>query len=99
METHLNRKNPRMLTNVDEKPHAISFSFNQRIDVDMLISPYWREPSELYKFLKDIPQSERFKYKYNHLRFANLICKCYVAVFHQVHPSGRWSSSNASQTR
>ena len=61
LERHLDGNNPGKLTNKEKKPHAIKFEFDRRIDVDLLISPYWRECSDLYRFLQRIPQGQRFK--------------------------------------
>ncbi len=61
LENHLDRKNPGKLSQRKETPHSVQYRFDERIDVDMLISPFWREPSELYRFLQRIPREKRFK--------------------------------------
>ena len=61
MRNYLDKKLPSKLSERDQAPHAVQFKYDGRIDVDMLISPHWREPSELYRFLQSIPQGQRFK--------------------------------------
>ena len=58
---YLDRINPGKLSGDEDLPHAIHFLFNGRIDVDLLISPFWRQPGDFYEFLQRIPQSKRFK--------------------------------------
>lgn len=42
-------------------PHAVQFEYGGKIDVDLLLSPYWSDPHQLYKFLGQVPQAERSK--------------------------------------
>lgn len=48
------------------KQFSVQFSFDYNhqgspVDVDLLISPYWNNPEELYNFLRSVPQEERMK--------------------------------------
>ena len=38
---------------VTKAPHSVQFVF-KGIDVDLLVSPYWRDQHELYRFLNGI---------------------------------------------
>ena len=40
-------------------PHAVQFKYDGKIDVDLLLSPYWSDPDQLYKFLGQIPEAKR----------------------------------------
>lgn len=40
---------------------SVQFTFKDTIDVDLLVSPYWRDQYEFYEFLKGIPPMERKK--------------------------------------
>lgn len=40
--------------------HSSQYKFDGRLDVDMLVSPFWREPDGLYQFLQSIAPGDRF---------------------------------------
>ena len=40
-------------------PHAVQFKYDGKIDVDLLLSPYWSDPHQLYKFLGQVPKVKR----------------------------------------
>ena len=56
VENHLGEKE---LSWKDYTEHCIQFQYNNKINVDIYVSPYWRVPSELYTFLQSIPRKER----------------------------------------
>jgi hypothetical protein len=60
LEGILDRRNPDMLTDRHRAPRSRQFTFDGKIEVDMLVSPYWGEhPRELYKFLQEINPGKR----------------------------------------
>ena len=40
--------------------HSSQFKYDRELDVDMLVSPFWREPSSLYSFLQKISPGDRY---------------------------------------
>lgn len=61
-EDYLDRKIPSKTSQKRRTAHSIQFLYDRKVDVDMLISPFWSEPRKLYEFLETIPsQRERFK--------------------------------------
>lgn len=42
-------------------PHAVQFEYEGKIDVDLLLSPYWSDPHQLYDFLRQVPEAKRFR--------------------------------------
>ena len=40
---------------------SVQFKFKDTIDVDLLVSPYWSDQHELYRFLKQVPAEKRDK--------------------------------------
>ena len=46
--------------NITRTTHSSHFKYNGETDVDMFVSPFWREPSDLYQFLQGIPEEDRF---------------------------------------
>ena len=43
-------------------PHAVQFVYKGRIDVDLLVSPFWQSPEDLYRFLKSVrPKKKQFE--------------------------------------
>ena len=62
LENVLDRKNPDMLTERHRTSRSRQFIFDGKIEVDMLVSPYWGEkPREFYQFLQEIDPRERSK--------------------------------------
>lgn len=41
--------------------HAVQFEYEGKIDVDLLLSPYWSDPHQLYDFLRQVPEAKRFR--------------------------------------
>ena len=39
--------------------HAVQFEYSRKIDVDLLLSPYWSNPKQLYDFLRHVPEAQR----------------------------------------
>ena len=58
---YLDRKLPGQLHDKDRTPFSIQFKFENKIDVDMLVSPLWREPSAFYHFLETIEPRNRYQ--------------------------------------
>jgi hypothetical protein len=47
------------------KGRSIQFTYGGKIEVDLLVSPNWKDQHELYQFLKDVwPIGDRSKYIY-----------------------------------
>ncbi len=44
----------------ESKPHAVSFEYHG-IDVDLLVSPNWSTPDDLWHFLQDVDQDQIFE--------------------------------------
>lgn len=42
--------------------HSVQFTFNGKIDVDLLVSPYWKDQQELYRFLNRVPKDRQSEY-------------------------------------
>ena len=57
---YLERRLPGQLFDKHRTVHSVQFKFENRIDVDMLVSPFWREPSAFYHFLGTISPKDRF---------------------------------------
>lgn len=38
---------------------SVKFKYKRMIDVDLLVSPYWSDQHELYRFLKTLPENKR----------------------------------------
>ena len=39
---------------------SIQFRYNRKVDVDLLVSPYWEDKDEFYTFLRDeVPSDQR----------------------------------------
>ena len=48
------------------KGRSIQFTYRGKIEVDLLVSPNWKDQHELYRFLKDVrPIGNRSKYMLN----------------------------------
>jgi len=41
--------------------HAVQFVYDGKIEVDLLLSPYWSNPRLLYDFLRTVPEDKRFR--------------------------------------
>ena len=42
--------------------HAVQFMFTEKgttLEVDLLLSAYWKDPDELYRFLRTVPPEKR----------------------------------------
>ena len=55
----LKRKLPGSLTDINKTSKSLQFKFEDKIDVDMLVSPFYREPHTLYRFLQGIEPKKR----------------------------------------
>ena len=42
-------------------PHAVQFEYDGKIDVDLLLSPYWSDQHQFYDFLRQVPEANRFR--------------------------------------
>ncbi len=40
---------------------SVQFKFNDIIDVDLLVSPYWNNQHDFYDFLRGVPKEERYE--------------------------------------
>ncbi len=38
---------------------SVQFNYKGKVDVDLLVSPYWANQHSLYRFLQSIPQQKR----------------------------------------
>jgi len=54
LEHYLDRKHPGDLTHKTTTPYSRQFKFEGKINVDMLVSPFWQEHTQLYQFLETI---------------------------------------------
>ena len=59
LESFLNRNLPKSLTERKITSWLFQFKFEDKIDVDMLVSPFYREPHTLYRFLQGIEPGQR----------------------------------------
>ena len=50
-------------------PRSVQFHYKRMVEVDLLVSPYWRDQHELYRFLKSVPQDKRKMYYYTCMHF------------------------------
>ena len=55
----LDRKLPGSLTDINKTSRSLQFKFEYKIDVDMLVSPFYREPRTLYRFLQRIEPGQQ----------------------------------------
>ena len=46
---------------IKQTPYTLQVKYDDRIDVDLLVSPFWAKPSELYQFLREVPESNRIR--------------------------------------
>ncbi len=46
---------------IKQTPHAVQFKYDGKIEVDLLVSPFWDSHYDLYEFLQTIPESKRFR--------------------------------------
>jgi hypothetical protein len=60
MQRFLDRKLGDRISDKRRTVHSSQFKYDGVLDIDMLVSPFWREPSALYTFLQRIPQKDRF---------------------------------------
>ena len=59
MESFLDRKFPGKLSERNRTSRSLQFKFENKIDVDMLVSPFWRDRHDLYRFLQGIEPRKR----------------------------------------
>ncbi len=64
VETYLDRHLSGQIT--EKSPNSLLYKFkfgiahqSNKIDVDLLVSPYWDKPEDLYRFLLQIPKNKR----------------------------------------
>ena len=38
---------------------SVQFCYKGMVEVDLLVSPYWRDQHELYRFLQGVPKEKR----------------------------------------
>ena len=41
---------------------SVQFTFKGKIEVDLLVSPYFEKPKDFYEFLKSVHRDERDRY-------------------------------------
>lgn len=56
---HLERMLPGQIKERIMTSRSLQFKFDDYIDVDILMSPFWREPKKLYMFLQQITPENR----------------------------------------
>ena len=44
-----------------QTPHAVQFVYDGKIEVDLLLSPCWSNPKQLYDFLRTVPKAKQFR--------------------------------------
>ena len=42
-------------------PHSVQFTYNDLIEVDLLVSPWWDSVVQLTEFLDKVPVEKRFR--------------------------------------
>lgn len=55
LKTFLNRT---LGISAEITPHSVQFDYNH-LEVDLLVSPCWHNPNQLYNFLKTVPINKR----------------------------------------
>ena len=48
---------------------SVQFCYKGMVEVDLLVSPYWSDQHELYRFLQGVPQNKRSMYAYSYFEF------------------------------
>ncbi len=64
LQRFLDDKLPGQITERHRNFASLQFKFDRYIDVDVLLSPFWREPDHYYQFLKDTKFSDRMRYSH-----------------------------------
>ena len=59
MDGFLKRKFSGKLYEKNRTSRSLQFNFDKKIDVDMLVSPFWRDRHDLYRFLQGINPGKR----------------------------------------
>ena len=39
--------------------YSVNFVYKRQVEVDLLVSPYWENQHELYRFLQKVPKEKR----------------------------------------
>lgn len=60
LETFLERQ-PKVVITKRTK-FSVQFKFDDIIDVDLLVSPYWNNQHDFYDFLRGVPKEERYEW-------------------------------------
>lgn len=60
VQQFLDRKLDGRISERNRTIHSSQYKFDGTLDVDMLVSPFWREPNGLYQFLQNIAPRDRF---------------------------------------
>jgi len=59
IERHLEKKLPSRIEERRTTSRSLQFKFDGYIEVDALVSPFWREPRLFYQFLQEILPAKR----------------------------------------
>ena len=59
VQRFLDWKLPANITERERTPHSFQFKYNMKLDVDLLVSPFWRDQHHLYEFLNSVPEDKR----------------------------------------
>ena len=59
VQSFLDRKLPAKITDKDRTKYSFQFKYNMKLDVDLLVSPFWRDKHDLYEFLNSVPEKKR----------------------------------------
>ncbi len=62
IQNHLEKKLPGRIQDRSTTSRSLQFNFDRYIEVDALVSPFWREPKMFYDFLREIPAAKRSMY-------------------------------------
>ena len=73
VQQFLKDKLPGKITKRNRTFASLQFKFDGYINVDLLLSPFWREPNQYYTFLQRIDFKERMKYNSDRLVMTNII--------------------------
>ena len=46
---------------IKSTPRMVQFRYDRKIDVDLLISPFWSSRDELYQFMRTLHKDDRYK--------------------------------------
>lgn len=56
------------IEDISRTVHSVQFTYKEWIEVDLLVSPKWDYPADLYNFLGTVPKHRRFRY---HIRITH----------------------------